>query len=159
MRIRQIDIDKFMEKCRKLGVGDSEVIDKVPEYIERGQKLVYPQRKAEWYALVQRNIFIDLKNSSTKFENALLIMEALDKGATPKEALLLIDNSIENERFRAITGLVTNFSKRGVEFGKYLLSQKFVFEADFNISYFQRLEIRNKKYELELEKDEIELEE
>ena len=102
---------------------------KVPEYIEKGNKLIYPQRKEEWEKCVCTRLS-DLY-SGMDLDNALQIMEALDNGVTVEEAGKLVDDGHSGMSYGVTMSIVLTFSKRGVEFCKAMNSDyKYDLEHD-----------------------------
>ncbi len=90
---------------------------KVPAYVERGSKLIYPQQKEKWEECVCYRL-ADLYRGA-ELENALQIMEALDNGATVEEAGKLLDDAGHSGMSYGVAmSIVLSFSKRGVEFCK-----------------------------------------
>ncbi len=87
---------------------------KVPVYLEKGDKFIYPQRKEEWEKCVCARLS-DLYRGMD-LDNALQIMEALDNGVTVEEAGKLIDDGHSGMSYGVTMSIVLTFSKRGVEF-------------------------------------------
>lgn len=129
----------------------------VSAYIERGSKLIYPQMQERWEECVKARVS-DLYHG-TELKNALDIMEALEAGKSVEEAMKLVDDGHSGNSYGVMVSIVTDFSKRGVEFGKqasdgyrYALEggdKEEIAEWD---KYFKQKEDRNAKFNEELGK-------
>lgn len=92
-----------------------ESLGKIPELIERGKQYIFPEKLEEW-----KNCVVDTCDGPFEYyivEQALDIMDALEKGAQKDELIELLRKQGHNDataiRLRRI---VLNFSKRGPEF-------------------------------------------
>lgn len=129
---------------------------RVNEFIERGNKLIYPQLQERWERCVQARVS-DLYHGS-ELENALEIMEALEAGKSIEDAMKLVDDGHSGNSYGVMVSIVTDFSKRGVEFGKQSDDYKYAVKngdkeaiAEWD-KYFKEKEDRNAKFNEELGK-------
>ena len=94
------------------------LLNKVNDLLKRGYNLVYPQRTGEWAQYVIS--FIKADDGELILENALVIMEALEKGVSleeAKEILIKQENSILN--MAIIRNIIFYYSTT-----KFLLNQE-----------------------------------
>ena len=90
----------------------------IPVWIDRGKKLIYPQRFEDWKKHVTNRAH-DLYYGK-ELDEALLVMEKLESSATLSEAQqLLYDLGSSGLGFSAIMETIFLFSKRGPEFWEY----------------------------------------
>lgn len=127
---------------------------KVPAYIERASKLIYPQRMEQFEQCACVRV-TDLYRGMD-LENALQIMEALDNGATVEEAGKLIDDGHSGTSYGVTMSIVLTFSKRGVEFCKanhssyrYCVEKGDTEAVAKWTEKFDEIEAENKQYEKE----------
>ena len=100
----------------------AEVQAKVPQWKERGHKLVYPEQEKEWDRCVDIRVS-DLYNAN-ELEYALQVMEALDAGKSVEEAIEIAEKyDYSGASWGVMKSVVTNFSKRGPEFYRATLKQ------------------------------------
>ena len=94
----------------------AEALAKVPEWIEEGNKLIYPERQEEWKNFVEGNA----KSGGSMVHDVLQLMKSLDQGGDISETL----NIFRNEQGHSgvseswCTSIVARFSKRGPEFAR-----------------------------------------
>ena len=93
-----------------------QAMKKIPEWVERGKNLIYPEKYDQWVECVCYRAS-DLYHGSD-LVNAIEVMEALDKGLSLKEVEKVIDDGHSGASFGMLVKIVTNFSKRGPEFLK-----------------------------------------
>lgn len=114
LRIQEIELKKYREMYRK---EKEEAELKIPIWIKRGEKYIFPQRKNLWAKCVDIRAH-DLYNGK-ELDNALDIMECLDNGGTIEEANKILENENHSGSSYGITlSIVFTFSKRGPEFYK-----------------------------------------
>jgi len=88
---------------------------RVPEWIERGMKFIFPERKEKWEKCVKARSE-DLYNGKD-LDAALDIMEALEKGASMEEASKMFDDQNHSGMSASIVRrMVFDFSSQGPEF-------------------------------------------
>ena len=143
-----------IERDKKLGRYDfeeerkiKEAEAKIPSWIERGEKIIYPQLKDEWKETVKTRA----KDMWYGFDidSALAVMELLDKGGSIKQAEDLIYSAGHSSNSVTYTiDMILNFSKRGLEFIEESALSEF-FMGSYKL--LDEIEERNKKYEIELE--------
>lgn len=109
----QARLHKEMEEKRIAEEKKAE--EKIPEWIERGKKFIYPQQEEMWKYCVDVRAH-DLYHGND-LENALDIMECLDNGGTIEEANKILDDENHSGTSYAMAlSIVLSFSKRGPEF-------------------------------------------
>ena len=95
--------------------GNQEALDKVPQWIERGNKLIYPERQAEWANCVNkraRGIY-----RGYEVEATLEIMEKLEEDSDMKVAKrALLNQGHRRSSFGLVSRMIFEFSKKGPEF-------------------------------------------
>lgn len=88
---------------------------KIPKWVERGEKLIYPQRRDSWKHCVDIRVH-DLYHGMD-LDNALDIMECLENGGTVEEAnKILEDANHSGMSYGIVLSIIVSFSKRGPEF-------------------------------------------
>lgn len=134
----QIRSKKYWEKDYKETL---ETIEKVPAWIEKGEKLIFPQRADAWKECVAKRA-TDLYRG-LELNNALEIMETLANGGTIEQAKEILDKANHSGTSYNLTmSIVANFSKRGPEFYKE--------ERHENPEWLQKIERENQTFEREL---------
>lgn len=114
LRLQEIELKKYREMYRK---KKEEAELKIPMWIERGEKYVYPQKKDLWVHLV--NVRAHGIYNGAELDNALAIMECLDNGGTIEKANEILKSEPNSGSSYGITlSIVFTFSKRGPEFYK-----------------------------------------
>lgn len=83
----------------------AERLKKKPIWVEKGEKLTYPQRKTAWKNWIEE--MITFSGGSAVIENALEVMECVDKGNF-EEAKKINKKQVE--------GIALNYSKKGPDF-------------------------------------------
>lgn len=103
----------------KIIINNPTLAESIPHWIKQGEKLIYPQRSQKWQDCVKIRAN-DLFNG-TDLDCALEIMKLLEKGDTLEHARdLLKKQNHSSLRYARVVSLVTNFSKRGTEFYKFI---------------------------------------
>ncbi len=110
------EIQYSIDYAEKTFENTKKALDTVPTWIERGKKLIYPERYDMWCECVC-SCASDLYNG-LELINALEVMEALDKGLSLNEVEKYIDDSHSGASFGKLSKIVLYFSKRGPEFYK-----------------------------------------
>lgn len=91
----------------------------IPHWIEQGEKLIYPQRSQKWQDCVKTRA-TDLFNGAD-LDCALEIMKLLEEGGTLEQARNALKAQNHSSLcYARVVSLVTNFSKRGTEFYKFI---------------------------------------
>lgn len=102
-----------MEKEEKLGWQGA--IQHIPEWIEKGQALIYPERYEEWEKCVNARA-TDLY-CGLELDAALEIMQAVENGTTIEEASEILNNQRHSGRSFSLTrNIIFSFSSKGPEF-------------------------------------------
>ncbi len=118
-----------------------EAIEKVPAWIEKGEKLIFPQRAGKWEECVAKRATALYKG--LELNNALEIMETLANGGTVEQAKEILDKANHSGTSYTITmGIIANFSKRGPEFYREVEHE--------NPDWLQKIERENQTFEKEL---------
>jgi len=97
-----------------------QALEKTPKWIERGEKLIYPSKLADWIKCI--NIRIRDIYYGSELDDALRIMELLDKYPDIRVAVNAynrLDGSGASVSMAA--KIVFDFSKRGPEFYHYIM--------------------------------------
>ena len=107
---------EYLEKLEKeREENKKEAQEMVPQWIERGSKIIYPQRQDMWEECVKmraRDLYY-----GKDLENALDIMEHLEKGSSIEEANKILENANHSGRsYGIVLSIIVSFSKRGPEF-------------------------------------------
>ena len=114
LRLQEIELKKYREMYRK---EKEEAELKIPRWIDRGEKYIFPQRKNLWAECVDIRAH-DLFNGA-ELDNVLDIMECLDNAGTIEEANKILENAKHTAFLYGVTlSIVFTFSKRGPEFYK-----------------------------------------
>lgn len=110
------DRRKWIENYqKKQEEAEKQAESKMPEWIERGNKLIYPQREETWKDCVDIRAH-DLYHG-IELENALDVMECLENGRTIEEANKILEDANHSGMSYGVTlSIIVSFSKRGPEF-------------------------------------------
>ena len=116
MGCTKAEFDKQTEEMKKRREKENqEALDKVPQWIERGNKLIYPERQAEWANCVNkraRGIY-----RGYEVEATLEIMEKLEENPDMKVAeSVLLNQDHSGSSFGLVNRMIFEFSKKGPEF-------------------------------------------
>ena len=140
----QARLHKEMEEKRIAEEKKAE--EKIPEWIERGKKFIYPQQEEMWKYCVDVRAH-DLYHGND-LENALDIMECLDNGGTIEEANKILDDENHSGTSYGITlSIVLSFSKRGPEFYRAVRGENI---SERQMKELEKIEKENADYEREL---------
>lgn len=94
---------------------EAEAEKKIPEWIERGKALVYPEKFENWTAMVEaraKGIFY-----GEDVEDALVVMEQLEAGVPVEEIKMSAGGKTYiGSTFGSANAIIFAFSKRGPEF-------------------------------------------
>ena len=114
------DFDKAKEEWhknyeREQKEAEQRAKDNIPNWIEKGQALIFPERYAEWEKCVVA-CASDLYHG-LELDNALEIMTALENGASMEEAKQLLDKQGHSGMSASIVrNILFAFSSTGPEF-------------------------------------------
>lgn len=92
-------------------INREKAIENIPKWIEEGKKIIFPERYEEWEKIV-----ISCANGiyyGKEIESALVIMNALENGATMEQAKEIFKKNGEGT---AVRNVIFHFSKQGPEF-------------------------------------------
>ena len=100
----------------KLTDEELKKIEKISKpIIERGKKLIYNQREAEWEACVNSRVCSTYSGAEVK--SALSVMELLDKNASFEHASdMLFNYNHTPSSLNIALNIIAAFSKRGIEY-------------------------------------------
>ena len=130
----------------KRAAEEKKAEEKIPEWIERGKKFIYPQQEEMWKYCVDVRAH-DLYHGND-LENALDIMECLDNGGTIEEANKILDDENHSGTSYGITlSIVLSFSKRGPEFYRAVRGENI---SERQMKELEKIEKENADYEREL---------
>lgn len=114
------EFDKECEEAHKRYLEEqkreeAEAKQKIPSWIERGEKIIYPERFEEWKKCVDGRAS-DLYHGED-LEAALELMEKLESGVTLDEVVEAFDAQNHSGASAGMTRrIIFSFSKRGPEF-------------------------------------------
>lgn len=129
-----------------------EALDKMPERIEKGTKLIYPQREMAWKKMVRESV--DAFFEGMDIDSAIEIMEILanNNDANKFETAIkrLDEQGHSGTSYWVVMAHVLNFSKEGVDFYKEVArkTNKTITEED--LRYINNVEAENAEFEAEL---------
>lgn len=107
---------EFLESVK---IEKQEAEAKIPDWIERGKSLIYPQREEEW---VQR-VYARARESyhGADLENALQVMEFLSKNGSFSKAKNIINSAGHSgASYSVVLRIIVDFAKNGPEFVKFI---------------------------------------
>ncbi len=110
---------KRAERIEKYEREQREEADKaqatIPEWISKGEAIIYPERAEEWQKCVKARAK-DLYHGRD-LDSAIAIMEMLENGATLDEAKNALDEQdLSGASYGMIRNIIFSFSKQGPEF-------------------------------------------
>lgn len=114
------DFDKAQEEWRQNYEREEKIAkqkaqDNIPNWIEKGQTLIFPERYAEWEKCVVARAG-DLYHG-LELDSALEIMQALENGATMEEASKMLDGQGHSGMSASLVrNIIFTFSSKGPEF-------------------------------------------
>ncbi len=125
-------------KKRLTEIIESETLQaksKIPDWIKKGQALIYPQMFDRWETCVSvraKDIY-----HGTELDNALEIMSILDR-VEGQEGLDQAKQALDNANhsgtsYQITTSIVLDFSKRGPEFYREIYNSKILSEEDLEL--------------------------
>ena len=117
--------------------------EKIPEWIEKGNKLIYPERQEEWKKCVEARA--DDLYCGTDLEDALQIMNLLEQDASMAEIKqVLLDQGHSGFSDGVVKAIVTNFSKNGPRFAREIVDRTLSPDEE---AYIKKIENENAEYE------------
>lgn len=107
---------EFIENYKKEEqIAEQKAKENIPNWIERGQALIFPERYEQWKKCVQTcatNVY-----HGQELDVALDIMTALENGATMEEAKQIFDKECVSEELKlSVRDILFSFSSKGPEF-------------------------------------------
>lgn len=121
--------------------------EKKPEWIAKGEKLIYIQNVSNWKECVDN--LANNKYGGNPIEIALEIMEALEAG----EKLAVVAKMINSDNKKLnilVENIVFRYSKKGPEFKEYMLGENITAEDMEEIEKVRKKNIEYKKEEREI---------
>ena len=111
--------DRVGKKLEELG---KEIAEKKPEWIEKGESLIYPAKSKDWKK------FIDIMSQSIdnvgEMDFALDIMGQLEDGKSFEEIKQYIQNGSSEISITMLENMALKFSKRGPDFFEFMREGK-----------------------------------
>lgn len=105
-------VEKMIQEREK---ENKEALDKIPQWIERGNKIIFPERQKDWAKCVERRA--KGMYHGKDLEDALIIMESLDSNQDFKEAKKILSSQDHSGiSFGIVSRILFEFSKKGPEF-------------------------------------------
>ncbi len=134
--------------------------ERVPEWIKRGQAVVYPQQKKLWKQFVESNAGDDFNGNDIEY--TLKIMESLAKDGDMEKAFELYQEAVKAESFCGFVARknVRIFSDKGPEFYRFISKKENFDLSKADEEMLKRIEKRYQSFKQELEEtaeDEIEM--
>ncbi len=162
VKIDEVEVSEFIEQLRKENQSyaaagyasemletKQDLLNNVGNYIERGMRLVYPQKADAWKSYVKDYVknyaAASILYGSAPIKYALEIMEMLENGCSIEEVIdhferLDTDRGIDE----TIRDMVLRFSKRGPEFYR-LTTRPQPDESEWRL--YQQIMTENAKYD------------
>lgn len=135
------------EHLERLKREKAEAEAKIPEWIERGEKLVYPQKVDLWHERV--NSRAREAYHGADLENALEVMEFLSQNGSFAEAKQILHNAGHSgASYSVVIRIIVDFAKNGPEFIKYV--EPDIFTSPEIKEYILKIISENNEYENEL---------
>lgn len=127
--------------------------EKIKKFIERGNKLIYPQMQDKWKDCVEKAV--NGMYHGMEIDAALEIMEKLEEGINVEDLEAVLDaQDHSTNSYHLLRGIVFDFSKRGPEFVEKSPYQKYMSVPSGASAEIAKKKAENKRYEEELrEKD------
>lgn len=105
-------VEKMIQEREK---ENKDALDKIPQWIERGNKIIFPERQKDWAKCVERRA--KGMYHGKDLEDALIIMESLDSNQDFKEAKKILSSQDHSGiSFGIVSRILFEFSKKGPEF-------------------------------------------
>lgn len=124
-------------------IEKAEAEAKIPEWIEKGKKYIYPQRILNWKECVPIRAG-DLYHGRD-LDNALDIMELLENGGSIEEARQMIESQGHSgASYGIVRSMILTFSKRGPEFVR--VADPAVLNYPDSVKYIEQIEKENAEY-------------
>ena len=146
---RKIKIESLKEEI--------EALEKIPDWIARGNAIIYPQQEKDWNKYVRARAS-DLYHGKD-LENALQIMESLAKDGDMEKAYKIFEDAGHSGLSESVVlNGVAKFSNKGTLFYKHALAKQGRILDDKDEKYLKELDDKFAQYEKELQEPEIEKE-
>ncbi len=144
---------KYMEEFKKRREKEQEQRKvNIPKWIERGLKLIYPQRAEDWEICVNSRAK-DIYNGA-ELNNALDIMECLNENGSLEDANKILSSmNHSGASYSLVMSIVANFCKRGPEFYEEIFKNKMRPDQK---EFLKQIEKENEQFEKELNNPEKE---
>ena len=118
-------------------------MNKIPERMERGLKLIYPEKKVEFLEML---LEICKNTHGDYLDLAFEVCEALDSGATIEEARNLLPKELGPIGQGIVRSYVLKISKRGPEYYFKTIPMPFANLSDEDKKYFFKIQNENTIY-------------
>lgn len=131
---------------KPVGIKEQDIVEaNISNWIERGKKLIYPQREEDWVEYVKTDAK-GLYHGNTVVQT-LEIMKLLDKGASFQEVHDVIDSQNHSGgSYAVVMASIMEYSKRGPEYYRYVDKEP----TPATQKYLEKIEKENKQFEQEL---------
>ncbi|HBP43456.1 MAG TPA: hypothetical protein DD621_02060 [Clostridiales bacterium] len=114
-------------------------MDKIPQWIERGNKIIYPERQKYWAKCVEARA--KGMYHGQDLEDALKIMESLDSNPDFKEAKkIFCSQDHSGISFGIVSRILFEFSKKGPEFYEMIVPKMEIDEESQKIINQKKIE-------------------
>ena len=117
---------------------------KIPQLIERGLPLIYPQKEKKWREWVERSVKGLYRGRDV--EEALDVMEKLNKGVPyDKTNEIIVQSGHTGGSYSCVMGAIVNFSKDGPAFFRHVSPKPLPYDTQENL---QKIERENDYYKM-----------
>ena len=144
-------IRKGAEEARKRRfLEEKEAVERIPDKIKRGKRLVYPFRYSDWASIVAADATGMYTGLIT--EDSLTIMEAIEEEMPVKELVKMFENQAHSGWSASLTrSIVMKFSKNGYPFYKATHCGEWTIdEYDYLLKIMKENEEANENLQLRL---------
>lgn len=131
------EAERVLRESAKSILADEGILESIPEWIRKGQEMIYPEKYEEWEEFVNASA-TDLYRGFEVMAT-LTIMEQLQSDKSVEEVLESIKEDRLAREYNRFSNFVFQFSNRGPEFlEKTLPSEKLTQETMFIIEEKKR---------------------
>lgn len=120
-------------------------LNNMPQWIEDGNKLIYPQKQKDWKDLIELRIEGEPYGKDVAI--AIQVMKSLESDGDFQTAYDIIkERNLSGSEYSSVLSLVVNFYKKGTAFYRFIDKAP----TDATIKFIEKIENRNKEYNKEL---------
>ncbi len=140
MGCTKAEYDKQVEEMiQEREKENKDALDKIPQWIERGNKIIYPERQKDWAKCVEARA--KGMYHGQDLEDALKIMESLDSNPDFKEAKkIFCSQDHSGISFGIVSRILFEFSKKGPEFYEMIVPKMEIDEESQKIINQKKIE-------------------